>query len=784
MRTLWLGGSPAHRRAARTWTLALACALIAACGGGGDGNAGAAKSMASTTYTVGGTVSGLSGSGLVLKDQSNTLAIAGNGAFTLPSTFASGASYEITVATQPLTPAQLCTVSNGSGVIGTANIDSIAVQCVTTISSKNASAVASLGSSSLEALLRLASFLGERLNYLSSHLAPAVSEPCTNAGTVTTGTASYSFADLDGSGTLSAGDTVALVLDECMSTSLGDHLTGSMTLTMLPAPQPVDYQTGYAASVMVTTLPLLNVTLSGPVNVTYVDSYTRRLVAASVGSQPMSISYTVNSFNRDDTIQLREASASKLIDYSVPQYVIHFSGNYHSDLLKGDFSIDTTTPLTGQPGYYPTAGMEEFHGGVTTLRLAAQDVASNDMAQASLDADGSGSFQPLDPYAFSWQQEVGGFVWWEPHSWFSFASAFPMYPAQVKQFWMMYLYFATPMQDPVNYVIGDGIDVDTTVRLYFSGPFDASRSLLQYFQNGPPSVGSPARTAKISVNGAIVTVTAQPQLEHGFEYYLGSTDYVYSTWAGAFGVLNSMRFTTNNNLQADAAPSPAVAASGQTVHLLSTHSYSTDSHIASYSWKQVSGPGVQLAGSNSAAASFVMPAEVADEERFVFQLTVTDANGETDSAPVTAFSLNDPTQSYLYYRRAQGPAAGLAPEMATLETPVLGSIRTELFQVPNQFKFILTGTAFSDMLEFDSPYGSDMSVGTYTNISPPGSRGISVQSWPFECNTPDWQFTILSLAGAPDGTASNFAADFSRACPGGQPPLVGSVRVNSDIPLP
>jgi hypothetical protein len=44
----------------------------------------------------------------------------------------SGAPYNVTIAAQPVSPAQACTVANGSGTVGAANVTSVSVSCVTT----------------------------------------------------------------------------------------------------------------------------------------------------------------------------------------------------------------------------------------------------------------------------------------------------------------------------------------------------------------------------------------------------------------------------------------------------------------------------------------------------------------------------------------------------------------------------------------------------------------------------------------------------------------------------
>ena len=84
---------------------------------------------AAPTFTVGGSVSGLVGTGLVLQNNGgNNLSITGNGTFTFSSAIASGATYTVTVLTQPSNPPQTCTVANGSGT-ASANVTNVQVTC-------------------------------------------------------------------------------------------------------------------------------------------------------------------------------------------------------------------------------------------------------------------------------------------------------------------------------------------------------------------------------------------------------------------------------------------------------------------------------------------------------------------------------------------------------------------------------------------------------------------------------------------------------------------------------
>ena len=86
---------------------------------------------ATNSYTVGGTVSGLAGgqSTVLQNNGADNKTISASGAFTFTTSVAQGATYSVTVLTQPST--QTCTVTNGSGTMGGSNVTNVSVTCVT-----------------------------------------------------------------------------------------------------------------------------------------------------------------------------------------------------------------------------------------------------------------------------------------------------------------------------------------------------------------------------------------------------------------------------------------------------------------------------------------------------------------------------------------------------------------------------------------------------------------------------------------------------------------------------
>jgi uncharacterized repeat protein (TIGR03803 family) len=113
----------------QTQPAGLSCAVA-----NGSGTMGAAAvtsvvvTCASGAFTIGGSVSGLLTSGLVLTDGTDSLAVFANAqSFTMPTGLPSGAYYEVTVAAHP--PTVSCAASSASGTVGSADVTGIVITC-------------------------------------------------------------------------------------------------------------------------------------------------------------------------------------------------------------------------------------------------------------------------------------------------------------------------------------------------------------------------------------------------------------------------------------------------------------------------------------------------------------------------------------------------------------------------------------------------------------------------------------------------------------------------------
>ena len=110
--------------AVRDVCLITAALALAACGGHGS-----SSSSPSGSYTVGGSISGLNASSvLLIYNSTNTVTVSsGATSWVFATSFAAGSSYSVSVLTQPI--GELCEVTSGGSGTLTANVDNVAVVC-------------------------------------------------------------------------------------------------------------------------------------------------------------------------------------------------------------------------------------------------------------------------------------------------------------------------------------------------------------------------------------------------------------------------------------------------------------------------------------------------------------------------------------------------------------------------------------------------------------------------------------------------------------------------------
>ena len=110
---------PAYRWTT-TW-VATTCAVLALAGCSGGGGGGGAR------HAIGGTVSGLTGTVVLVLSGVEQLSITSDGPFTFSTTFRPGRTYVVNVVSQPA--GLVCNVQNGGGKMPAADVTDIVVNC-------------------------------------------------------------------------------------------------------------------------------------------------------------------------------------------------------------------------------------------------------------------------------------------------------------------------------------------------------------------------------------------------------------------------------------------------------------------------------------------------------------------------------------------------------------------------------------------------------------------------------------------------------------------------------
>jgi len=112
----------------RLFIIAMAMVGVTALTGCGGGGGGGGAPAAPATYSIGGSVSGLINTGLVLQNNSaDDLSVNTDGSFSFTTQLTTDTNYAVTILTQPVD--HTCSLTSGSGKVASSNITSITVTC-------------------------------------------------------------------------------------------------------------------------------------------------------------------------------------------------------------------------------------------------------------------------------------------------------------------------------------------------------------------------------------------------------------------------------------------------------------------------------------------------------------------------------------------------------------------------------------------------------------------------------------------------------------------------------
>jgi hypothetical protein len=657
---------------------------------------------------------------------------------------------------------------------------------------QNARSVAILSIGLGEAVLSVAQFAVDSTRQFAL---PGVASPlvktCPNGGLIT-----ITLTDRDADGTASAGDHVNIDARDCGVPVLTDIVNGvldiDLTATTGLPPRSLRGAVTLGSGLRFGAASTTSVSLLGSMRLEWSQSDVQtalRLLVAPADDLRIVVSDGVSSV----TESIRQPDLAKTLNYDAARSIIQLSYRYESQAFFGSVVVATPDPLRAYLNTYPEAGGIVITGaGNSRLTVTPNFSSNSELCQIALDLDGNGTADFTD-LAY-WADSTVGYFWWDgttPLNWGSAAI-----PARA---------FAT-----TDFFSATTLTWDTaataSLRLQFSRPLAGATASLyfRFADRGPtpyddtPFVDVAATSER---QGALVIVRPAQPLEHS-HYYLLQVSRDGVEWFNGVTLQDTLGnsssspqwpldvLTPDNVRAAAIAPAAPLLSPTDRATLDAGGSTTSLRRITGYQWTQLSGTPLQF-GDPSAALTTVAwgsspPNGVEDA---VVQLMVTDAAGDSDTTRITIRSGNvNGSGHVLYFRSTAGDYVGNG------RTVLIGDGTGAFNDSPLSRGY--TRTFYSDFrnsgftqLLIASSDGSALHAGAYEDAirtSFHGTQnGIEFIHDGRTCNAVYGRFDVLEVEF--DATGSNitrFAVDFEQHCESASaPPLFGSYRINSTIPI-
>jgi hypothetical protein len=649
-----------------------------------------------------------------------------------------------------------------------------------------------------ETLLALAQFVGESVQGLA---APGASSPQTfNCATFfgIPSTVSVTLTDSDGNGIASPGDHVSIRVNDCYLPWVNDTVRGSIDID-LASPSGLAAG-GVRGVVSMGSGVALGIDPSAPTSTLLgsaqlewsTDEVTRTVRLSASAADDLRV--TVRSAGSKVTEAIRQPELTKSVLFGEARTSVSIACAYESELSGGRTLVSTPVPLLAYLNSTAEMGRIEFAGaGGSKVVVSAIATSPNREFQFALDANGDGAAE--ESSIRDWVDAVPlGFLWWDGLGAARLrAPSIGSRPVQSTDF-----YATTELRWATS--------SSSVVRLQFSRPIAASTPSLFFrlADRGAQAFdASPLVDIGLSVehHGALFVLRPVTPLRHGRLYDLQrSTDGITwdtpitvqdtfgnslssSSWGGSFAA-------TPATLRARPKTADgALFAASDATHLDGRASTSTDRPIVAYRWLQVAGTPLRINSPNSAQTDVswdaVGPTGI---ESAVFELTVTDAAGDSDAVrlPIVSADLSGSTQS-LYYRNPEGgQLAGARTAVVTQAQGLFINGRPSAGVL--QMQFFGNGLTDSSSLTVSTANGAPLQIGAYEGavraLFTPTQNGLDFSTAGRGCNQLFGRFDVLDVQVDGAGKYSALAVDFEQHCEQSTaPPLLGSYRLNSTIPL-
>lgn len=642
---------------------------------------------------------------------------------------------------------------------------------------------------------------------------PTRSRTCSNGGTET-----LTFDDLDHSGTVTPGDLLRVQVQNCYLRWVDAPLSGSAQFRWTSRTDAAHYTgtvTFGSDFVLLSSSATLGV--AGALSLQYVtaDAVTT-LQVTSADDAPLVVTWqgggtsiaSASASDRRATLaaaqplatnryrdMLQSIDVSKRIDLSQARITTRLQFRLSSEMLNGQLTVATPTPLVAELGAFPLSG-NVWITGAHNARLVMQNTANvtfdgNVEFLLDLQGDGVAEYRSVEPWT---DVSIGVFgaaenLSADESAGNAFVSSYPRSG--------VFDLLSGPRTRATHNTVG-------TLTWQFSAPLalpdSAQLALTVVAQNGrrhPWISADGAVPVTVTHHGALIQLTPTQPLKPGSTYRLvdraaGSAQPRIHIGAGAEQYWD-YTITVDDVLQADITTAqPGIVGVGFNASLRASRTYAGTAPL-SLQWRQVSGPPVLLSSTTADDVTVSLPASGGANGDAVLELETRTTEGDVDLVRVRLPVVGDPlhaTQALL------SPANGF--DVSTPGSTFTTSHRSGFSSVAHVLYGTVNGTVMqllfgsqdaalaapyqSGMLMFFIPSGDFVPGTTYTtgvNLTGLVSSWVDLDT----CSPDTGTVTIHELVTSPDGTILRLALDFDRnACTVVQAQH-GSVRINSDRPL-
>jgi len=665
---------------------------------------------------------------------------------------------------------------------------------------RNAGYVAGYPLWAAEALMRLGHEMAKELAAAAEQRQPTESGSCGFSGTW-----QRTLSDNDNSHSLSAGDVVTVIYEDCPREPLAQYAHGTVSLSLTAVQANGNFEAlmstqapGMRVSTAVTGRgePQYHLLGQARLQTVQTDTVTSMVMGAGGSSDDMQIVFPGDPNPADRVTAFR---LEKSQHWDQARSALSLRMHYNSPALGGSFDTDMTAPLLSWLDNFPEphSAQGQFHmrgrgGDLVTLSILGPGDTDRDL-DLKLDQGGDGEIDATGGGRWDNIGLLSGYLFAD-YSPDGMGNSFIYMPDELK------------LRHPFRSLVGE--PVGQALRLQFTRPL-ADTAAWRWRLMDLGLTHAPARQAlelpvEAEFRGALVWVRPKQPLRysHSYELWLdtgtqtaagqvlrattGGTLTLHMGWVGSFHTPNYLdaqihtfsanRFLTPTQNMVLTAPEPPSGAPAVT-----------------YRWTQLSGTPVVLEQPHERQTTVRLAGSGSGIAEAVVQLSLSLADGTTELAQRAVRTVHDTTGAWSTALRE--PERGFTlPERLTLGSAAVGSLhlvpQTGQLQITYAEADPLNSGFSSWSATLRSGDGQPLQPGRYVNAwyssaydRPPGVPGLDFTLNGMDMTPWGAEFEIFEIEADTHGQITRLAVDLDLGGSAAYPHTKGSVRFNSTRPL-